>query len=122
MELQKAYKTMQAASGIEVGDTVRVLRKAERREMGWQNSWWESMNGSVGKSGIVAGVYCHGIRIEGINCPLLYPFFCLELISKGEAPIKIGEHIAKIDESGIKVGCTKVDWNTFDKIAERRPK
>lgn len=35
MDIREAYKVMQSQCGIEVGDKVRVLRKAKSREMGW---------------------------------------------------------------------------------------
>ena len=34
----EAYITLHNASGIKVGDKVKILRKAKDREMGWENS------------------------------------------------------------------------------------
>jgi hypothetical protein len=87
--LQDAYLAMQEASGIKVGDTVRVLRKAEEGEMGWTDDWASSMDECVGKTGIVEGFRGDGgIRVnfsddkrwEAWN----FPFFVLEKIA--EAP------------------------------------
>ena len=44
MKLQKAYKILQDNSGIEIRDTVKVLRKAGSQELGWQLGWDTEMD------------------------------------------------------------------------------
>lgn len=82
MNIEEAYRVMQENSGIEVGDKVRVLRKAKRHEMGWWNSWESSMDSSVGKVLTVLGVYDNGIRLTDYSIKYKYPFFVLEIVEK----------------------------------------
>lgn len=135
MDLQEAYKTMQAASGIEVGDTVKMLRMPlSDDEMGWQVKTGSIAEGSsedyrthkraLGEECTVREI--DPIRGIGINYPDngwdYAPFFCLELISKGKPPIKIGEHTVEFTDNGLRVGCQEVSYKTLDEINERRKK
>ena len=47
------YKT---ADEFKVGAKVRILRKAESREDGWENSWVSPMNAAIGQIGIVVSL------------------------------------------------------------------
>jgi hypothetical protein len=84
MELREAYLKMQDNCGIEEGDTVKVLRKAENYEMGWTTFWEESMNKTIGnkykvrrKTGMV------GFELDlGDTASWNFPFFVLELVEK----------------------------------------
>lgn len=72
MSIQDAYLVMQKASGIEVGNKVRVLRKASTEEMGWDNSWPDSMDKYVREIGKVEMVYekaseCRSAVIRGTS-------------------------------------------------------
>lgn len=82
--IQDAYLALQEASGIKVGDTVRVLRKAGNEEMGWASEWPSScMDKYVGETGVVGE--CNdscGFRVqfpdgEGWS----FPFFVLEKVA-----------------------------------------
>ena len=80
-ELENCYEKLQEESGIEVGDTVRVLRKVETYEMGWRNTWLDSvMNKYIGKIFKVIDIS----RNRGIllDCGWGFPFFALEIIEK----------------------------------------
>jgi len=85
--LQSAYDTLAKASGIKVGDTVKVLRKAKNDEMGWNNTWdsgWtggngvsDSMDNCIGKTFKVSRLEgSAGITLEGTGYS--FPFFVLE--------------------------------------------
>jgi len=84
MELREAYLKMQEKCGIDEGDTVKVLRKAENYEMGWRTFWEESMNKTIGnkykvrrKNGMV------GFELDlGDTASWNFPFFVLELVEK----------------------------------------
>lgn len=39
-----------------------------------------------------------------------------------EPPIRIGDYTVEFRTSGIQVGCTKVSWETIEKILVKRPK
>jgi len=82
-ELRAAYRVMQAASGIEVGDTVKVLRSFKSYEMGFGYHCNNQKCKYVGHEAIVDEVD-YGIVIGDWS----FPFFCLELVSKApkEAP------------------------------------
>lgn len=75
--LQDAYLVMQEASGIKVGDTVRVLRKAADYEMGWGNKWVDDrMDNYIGRECRVTNVVGdRGILLED---KWAFPFFVLE--------------------------------------------
>lgn len=125
MDIREAYKMMQAASGIEVGDTVKMLREFKRYEMGCNLIPSDIHGAMIGETYIVNQIEAVGdIRVNGgsIAFNAFLPFFCLELIAKGPPPIKIGEHTVETDKDGITVGCESVPWETLEKILEQRPK
>ena len=49
MNIQEAYNVMQENCGINVGDKVRILRKAKSCEMGWGNTYGQKMDELVGQ-------------------------------------------------------------------------
>ena len=88
MNIEEAYKVMQAEwvrlYNVEVGDTVKVLRAAKTRELGWGNSWEMVMN--AGSEREVRSVSDGNIDLDdGYG----YPFFVLELVKKAEPTIEI---------------------------------
>ena len=79
MNEKEAYLLLHKASGIKVGDKVKVLRKADNYEMGWQMPWDVKMDEFIGKECIVTIDYdSDGFFIKGS----MFPFFCLELVDK----------------------------------------
>jgi hypothetical protein len=83
MDINEAYKVMQDASGIEVGDTVRVVRIARDYEMGWGCFWATSMDDTIGLEGEVIGVTDESIEVVMGECDdWHYPFFVLEIVEK----------------------------------------
>lgn len=101
MTVQKAYEVMQENCDIEVGDTVRVLRKVYGREMGWGTSWTSNMDQCVGKTFTVKKVDgMSGFNLgtkELCGVDYWYPFFVLELVSKAKKVIKVVKYY---DEKG----------------------
>ena len=81
MTEQEKYIADQKASGIEVGDTVRVVRKAESRSRGWTATWVCEMDENVGRKMKVRGLY-ESQEVNGINLGLNYHYFVLEIIKK----------------------------------------
>lgn len=81
VEVKEAYKIMQKASGIKVGDRVRLLRKVSGEgEMGWHEGWCGDMSDRVGKIGTVIDVRDHTIDVNIQASHFTYPFFVLEVV------------------------------------------
>ena len=96
LNLHAHYVALQKASGIKVGDTVKVLRKANSHEMGWNNKWTVEMDEFVGMTFIVEDLRAaDGIGLMQGNCgPYNFPFFVLEMV-KPKIP---NTKIIKIDD------------------------
>lgn len=90
MTKEEKYIKDQMECEIEVGDRVRVLRKARSHVRGWGTSWIYEMDKSVGKILKVEGKYSEtGFRLPDGCC---YPFFVLEKITSkkgGKAKDKV---------------------------------
>jgi hypothetical protein len=72
---------MQEASGLQVGDKVRVLRKAKSYEMGWCYAWSEDMNAYIDKTFYIAKILSNiGITFQNAQS-YCFPFFVLEKIN-----------------------------------------
>ena len=123
MNQQEAYAVLQKASGIEVGDTVKVLREARYLEMGWAGVWVDGMI-RPGGTGTITGVHANSVnvRAEGINGWIYhYPFFVLEVVKKREKEIIIGGNVVSFSADGgrIEVGCITIYFDKVKKIYER---
>lgn len=127
MSVAEAYKVMQDNCGIEVGDTVKVLRKAKDNENGWPNCppSKTTMESMIGKNLKVLGVdKSIGIELDTsmINgAAQRLPFFVLELVKKGKKlpePISISsQYQCEFKENGsIAVGCQTLDFDMIEKI------
>lgn len=106
MTEQEKYSQGQKASGIEVGDTVRVVRKNERGEGGWDVCW----AGTISAVGQVDRITETGVHIKN---GVYYPYFVLEIIKKanGTKPIKVKEPCMECKHLDTDI-C--VDCPTFD--------
>lgn len=86
-EEKKSYEERQEewieANGIEIGDKVRVLRKAESHEDGWDNVWADSMSQSIGETLVVDSINGdRGIALDGLalEWECSFPYFVLEKV------------------------------------------
>jgi NADH:ubiquinone oxidoreductase subunit len=138
MTLQDAYLAMQEACGIKVGDAVRVLRKAEGGEMGWNQVWVSEMDKYVGEDGVVGE--CYGSNGFLVQFPggkgWRFPFFVLEKIADAPRFITINgfevpEPVREPLETGekywvVEIGslrhCNNFVWDCddFDRLALQR--
>ena len=104
-DLRKAHQTMQENCGINVGDTVRVLRKAETQEMGWTADWNPDMDKCIGKQGVVTYIHSSsavlGIEVLCWN----FPFFVLEKVKDAEPQTTRDKVMALLEDSDL--GCGK---------------
>ena len=84
MNEKEAYLVLHKASGIKVGDRVKVLRKAADYEMGWDNTWKNiDMTKKIGEELTVDGdMSKSGFHMQA---GYSYPFFVLERVSS--APV-----------------------------------
>ncbi len=117
MDIKQAYAIMQKASGIEVGDEVKILRTAKRGEMGWyglcDNTRMQKLN--LGRTLKVTNIAYgeHGyIELKSYNGGRTFvPFFVLEIIEKAKKEKMITIDGKEFSESTIKlalkdyVGC-----------------
>jgi hypothetical protein len=136
MTIKNAYLAMQEACGIKVGDTVRVLRKAEEGEMGWTSSWVSLyMDGLVGVTGVVKE--CDGsdgfrVSFSDDGCGWWFPFFVLEKIASPimingfevpepvRKPLKLGEKYWVVALGSVRL-CSDYVWDDseFDRLCLR---
>jgi hypothetical protein len=139
MTLQDAYLAMQEACGIKAGDTVRVLRKAEDGEMGWDQVWDSVfMDKYVGDAGVVEE--CYGSNGLLVQFPggkgWLFPFFVLEKIKDAprfitingfevpepvREPLETGEKYWVVELGSLR-NCSNFPWSCddFDRLALQR--
>ena len=77
------YKEMQDRCGLEVGDTVKVVRTAADYEMGWALPNLKNQLGYVGCKGTIHKDAGQAGFIIRFKVDLVYlPFFCLQLVEK----------------------------------------
>ena len=92
MTEQEKYIAGQKNCGIEVGDTVRVVRVARDQEAGWLACW--RMKADI--TGVVEDIRGGwGIRIDGWN----YPYFVLEIVKKASSTVPDAKPIDKGDSN-----------------------
>ena len=83
----QSYEKRQRECGLKVGDTVKILRKAEEGEGGWTNL--EETDTLIGKTGEITGVIrCLGVKVfvEEENDWWYFPYFVLEKVEDNETP------------------------------------
>jgi hypothetical protein len=121
LQVVNDYKTRQANSGIKVGDTVKVLRKATDYEHGWPNVWAASrMDGMVGGTYKVESIARGGIRLKSLvdGIRWSFPYFVLEAVPP-RPPVVIKGYTVEILADRIKVGCVEADFATVEAIYKR---
>lgn len=79
---RKQYIEMQAASGLQVGDKVKLLRKGTGGELGWGDTWVSSMSDKIGEVFTISSLDGRGLRLKetGLN----WPFFVFETVEPSE--------------------------------------
>ncbi len=90
LKCQEEYMKGQEKSGIEIGDIVRVMRKAKGpdNETGWIVSWIPSMDEMIGRDSYVGNIFplvgdlnIYGIQLEDGCC---YPYYVFSIVMKGD--------------------------------------
>ena len=81
MTEKEAYLVLQEKSGLEIGDTVKVLRKAKDYEWGWDNDWSPKMNDMIGLEYRIESIGSEGILLISSSGYYRFPFFVLEKVA-----------------------------------------
>jgi hypothetical protein len=96
MNLGEAYLKMQENCGIEIGDRVKVLRKAESYENGWSVVWAKEMDEYIGEVGEVVNIDSYGILINISDESWYFPFFVLEKVEEEDSDMDLREAYIKV--------------------------
>ena len=94
------YIAGQKASGIEVRDEVRVMRKAESHEDGWDNSWTNDMDKCVGEIFIVESVDSREVYFQDVFEG--FPYFVLQIVKKAAGTVPNAVNNTKAGDSNMK--------------------
>ena len=115
----KLHDAIIKATGLKVGDTVKVLRKAESYELGWKTCWVSMMNPSVGKEYKVRKIDSFGATL---NDGHFFPLHILEIVKRGvELPVfylKDGYEVKVQEDGSLVVGCQTVSNDLLNKITD----
>ena len=121
-QIPMTHQEVFEAQGYEVGDTVRVTRKAKSDENGWENgwenSWVGSMNILIGREVKILRVseslgYLLDMGVHSAHTPLWFPSFVCERVELEIDPnddvIRVGDTVEML--SGKFTGINKGDRN-----------
>ena len=106
---EKSYEERQdewlKANDIAGGDKVRIVRRAESHEDGWDNTWPALMDDDVGKVGfVVEDNGDKGIVVDTENGHWSYPYFVLEKVKDepedAKPRFKVGDKVRIVKEWG----------------------
>jgi hypothetical protein len=77
-----SYLEKHKSCGIKIGDIVRVVRKAEDYEDGWENTWVYFMDDFVGETFLVeSDQFNNGFSLVMDGC-FDFPYFVLEKVGE----------------------------------------
>ena len=116
------YRELAKKMNFQVGDIVRVLRKAKDYELGWGVGWTQKMDKAIGhKFSVVSEDRGDGISLMTCERSYNFPCFVLELLI--EKPKKIvvridEECFATITRDGIIIECDGVEFSLPSKILD----
>jgi hypothetical protein len=118
---QKLQDTFIEATGLKVGDTVKITREASDNELGWDNIWISDMTRAVGSTGKITHIEkVKGIKVSG---GYNYPFFVLEKVPEAPKTVEVelnNTYTATVSATTLKVGCQNFDISVLDKLVEAR--
>lgn len=120
---QNVQEAFAAHLNLKVGDKVKVLRKAESRELGWIDSWVPSMDRAVGQTLEVINIRvgsAAGVTLNYLS-NYAYPYHILEVVSRkvDKKTIAISsKYSAVISSDQIEVGCQTIDQALMQKLVD----
>lgn len=108
---QEALKRLK----LELGDTVKVIEKAESNTRGWSNSWSSEMDYAIGKTGTVINIHTDALGVSllipNIEFEYNYPAFVLEKVIKESKPSTTTSSTTVMDEAkGLIYGDREKDY------------
>lgn len=107
-EVIDVFKHERALAKLKLGDRVRITGKCPNRDGGWDNSWAERMDKSIGKEGVVQRLSSAGVSID-IGDGFDFPAHMLEKIEVKPAPkYVVGDRVRVLREADD----YEADWST----------
>ncbi len=101
--MARVYRDAQAACGLKIGDWVKLLRKAESREAGWQGAWDVMLNGLIGKFFQICAISDLGIQVKygpSSDWKPIFPYFVLGKVEKPAPVFKPFDRVlVRLDDS-----------------------
>ena len=105
------YIDSHKASGLKVGDRVKVLRKCKSYKDGWGNTWESEMDSSIGNVyEIVVDKGTFGFRLPLDNDRYCFPYFVLEKIKTKKIVKPYKELIETLISEGYRPIEHTCDW------------
>jgi len=80
-EIRRAYQNMQESFNVNVGDQLRILRKADNFELGWESFWTAEMDELVGHIVTVDSFDTNSLLVSYSMKTWSIPFFICEKIN-----------------------------------------
>ncbi len=109
-------------STLEVGDIVKVTHKVPSHDLGWDNSWSNSMDSAIGRENtVISKPSSLGVQLDDRGIKYKYPLQSVQFVRKGLKPIHVhisDDYIAEVTEKGIKVGCQTITFKAFDELVK----
>lgn len=100
---EQVYLDAQKACGLQVGDWVKVTRKAEDGECGWGDAWAGAMDQTINIIGEIRTIHNDSIVVffdKPIENFWRYPYFVLEKVEKPKCEFKPFDRVLVRDRAG----------------------
>jgi hypothetical protein len=75
------YAKQQKSFNAHIGDHVFIFQSCESHENGWNDSWLDYMNITIGHTGVITNIDSTGsFQVKTRFLTAWYPYFCLRII------------------------------------------
>ena len=94
------YLQKHKASGLKIGDRVKVIRKAKNHEQGWRSFWSDEMDGFIGKECVIMrdkNAQGFALHNPANPRPFYFPYFVLEAVTPSDNALLINR-IAELED------------------------
>ncbi len=115
---KERYLSEQKASGITIGNYVKVLFCVPDNSRGWINYWNYQMDETARQRRVLQVVDIHGNEGIALSDGCEYPYFCLEVVKAPPANVKLTTAWTAevIDKDTIRVGCQTFNRKALDEL------